>query len=172
MSQQRIERNQFKDIGRSERKDIRRRSVCAWISQHKLHHTHVSLFLHRTESVFCSENSHLNESSNGSSAFFGLRTLTVKVKNVRSSGWSVVHERINAVPSVLLASRRNRNQKRGRDNERVAAPMACHCVPSIFTCPISVCTSKVGAWKRNWQPVLLAHSIRREHRFIPSDTFL
>ena len=51
MSEQRMERNQLKDIGGSERKGIRRRSSCAWVSQHKLHHTHVSLFLHQPESV-------------------------------------------------------------------------------------------------------------------------
>ena len=120
--------NQFKDIGGLERKGISRRSGCAWISQHKLHHTHVSLFLHRTESVSCSKNTVDGTNRATVRVLFSDSAHTVKVKNARSSGWSLVHERINAVPVCFACFSENRNLERGRDNERVAAPMTCHCV--------------------------------------------
>ena len=94
MCQQRMERNQLEDIGGSEKKDISRKQGCARISQHKLHHTHVSLFFHRTKSAFCSKNSnmfkehsHLYESSNASKCFFQTpHTLQVKKRAIHELG--------------------------------------------------------------------------------------
>ena len=59
------------------------------------------------------------------------------------------HERMNAVLSVVAASRRNRSQVRGRGiMTAILALVTWHCFASIFTHPISGCTSNVGAWKR------------------------
>ena len=83
MSQQRWERNQFRGIGGSQTKGVRRRSGCARISQHKLHETHVSFYsslLKVRESR--GEHSQVHESSNGPSAYIGLRTVHVNSDRV------------------------------------------------------------------------------------------
>ena len=95
MSQQRTERNQFKDFG-----GVRRGKTSvadrAWISKPKLHDTHVSLI-----SDLFKEHIHLHESSTASSAFFQIRH-TLQVKNARSKSWGAAHERTNAVSSVFM----------------------------------------------------------------------
>ena len=150
MSQQRIERNQFKYIGGSERKGIGGRSGCAGISQHELQHTHVSMFLHRTESMICSKNT--VTCTNRATVECSFRTLhthtRVKVKNARSSGWSLVHERINAVPVILLAYRKTETESVGGIKSGLRLQWHVIVFPSNLTCPSCVCTSKVGAWKR------------------------
>ena len=103
MSQQRWERSQFRGIGGSQSKGVRRSSGCARISQHKLHDTHVSFYsslLNIRESR--GEHSQVHESSNGPSAYIGLRTHSARQQ--RSSSWSASNERMNAVSSVLSAS--------------------------------------------------------------------
>ena len=103
MCQQRMEWNQFEDIGGSERKDISRGSCRTRISQHKLHDTHVSLFLHRTKSaILFKEHSHLHGASNASSAFFRLCTHAVLVNNTRSGRWNAARERMKAVSFCFL----------------------------------------------------------------------
>ena len=88
-----------------------------------------------------------HESSNGSSAVYGLRTHTVKVKKARSSGWSLVHERINAVPFILLASRKTETKSVGGIMSGLRLLWHVIVFRSNLTCPSCVRTSKVGAWK-------------------------
>ena len=114
MSQQRMERNQFEDIGGSERKDISRRSGYAKISQHKLQHRIVSLFLHQTKLVICLENQSTARIESRFACFFLDSAHTLQVKNTRSRSWGAAHERTKAVSSFLFAFWRNRSQVRGR----------------------------------------------------------
>ena len=65
---------------------------------HRLHHTHVSLFLHRTKSAFCSKNTvTCTERVTPRVFFFRLCTHAVLVNNTRSGSWNAARERMKAV---------------------------------------------------------------------------
>ena len=138
MSQQRMERNQLEDIGGSEKKDISRKQGCARISQHKLHHTHVSLFLHHTESVTCSKNTVTCTNRVTPRSVFQTPH-TLQVKNARSMSWGAAHERTNAVSSVFFFCLLARPQPRAWtwDNEANSGANDMALCSFFFTCSIS-----------------------------------
>ena len=119
MCPQRMEWNRFEDIGGSERKDISRGSGCAWISQHKLHHTHVSLFLHRTKSAICTKNTFTcTERVTPQVPFSDSADIASQKRAMQELGVLRMSGRRRFL-SVLSASWRNRNRERGRgDHER------------------------------------------------------
>ena len=120
------ERKQSRYRRVKKRKAFFRKSCCTWISQHKVQeHTCVHIS-DRTEPLTCAKS-------------------TVKCTNrvaVRSFSFEL--------HTHIVSQKRVMQQPRAWtwDDEWIATLTTWHCAPSVFTCPISGCSSNVGAWNR------------------------